>query len=356
VPPEALLSVAPDLVPAFAERIVEWQRSHGRSELPWQNTQDPYRVWLSEVMLQQTQVSTVLGYFARFLARFPNVGALAAGTEDEVFGLWSGLGYYSRARNMHRCAKDVVLRFGGRFPSTAAELQTLPGIGRSTAAAISAFCFGERVAILDGNVKRVLTRVLGFEGDLSSAAQERVLWDAATALLPAATRRGEIARYTQGLMDLGATVCLPRRPSCMICPANDMCTAQREGRPESYPVKTRKLRRSAQSLWLLQARDARGRVWLEKRPSRGIWAGLYCLPVFESRDSLLDQLPPAQRAGVRDGAAFVHVLTHKDLHLHPVAVECDGALPLAGGAWFGADEWSAFGLPAPVRKLLTAAR
>jgi A/G-specific adenine glycosylase len=349
-----LLPVGPDLVQVFAERIVEWQRGHGRSELPWQNTQDPYRVWLSEVMLQQTQVSTVLNYFERFLERFPDVAALAAGTEDAVFGLWSGLGYYSRARNMHRCAKEVVSRFGGRFPCTAAELQTLPGIGRSTAAAIAAFCFGERVAILDGNVKRVLTRVLGFEGDLSSSAQERVLWNAATTLLPAATLRRAITGYTQGLMDLGATVCLPRRPSCMICPANDMCTAQREGRPESYPVKTRKLRRSAQSLWLLQARDARGRIWLEKRPSRGIWAGLYCLPVFESRASLLDQLPATERAGVRDGAAFVHVLTHKDLHLHPVAVDCGDELPLASGAWFGAEEWSAFGLPAPVRKLLTA--
>jgi A/G-specific adenine glycosylase len=355
VPPEALLAVAQGLVPTFAGRIVDWQRSHGRSELPWQNTQDPYRVWLSEVMLQQTQVSTVLGYFARFLERFPNVGALAAGGEDEVFGLWSGLGYYSRARNMHRCAKEVVSRFGGSFPCMAAELQTLPGIGRSTAAAIAAFCFGERVAILDGNVKRVLTRVLGFEGDLSSAAQERFLWSAATALLPAAAQRSAIAHYTQGLMDLGATVCLPRRPSCMICPANDMCAAQREGRPESYPVKTRKLRRSAQSLWLLQARDARGRVWLEKRPARGIWAGLYCLPVFESRDALLDHLPPAERAGIRDGGAFLHVLTHKDLHLHPVSLECGDGPPLAAGAWFRADEWSAFGLPAPVRKLLTAA-
>ncbi|VTU28798.1 A/G-specific adenine glycosylase [Variovorax sp. SRS16] len=356
MPPDALLSVAAGLAPAFAERVVAWQHSHGRSELPWQNTQDPYRVWLSEVMLQQTQVSTVLGYFARFLERFPDVRALAAGSEDEVFGLWSGLGYYSRARNMHRCAQEVVARFGGSFPRTAAELQTLPGIGRSTAAAIAAFCFGERVAILDGNVKRVLTRVLGFAGDLSSAAQERVLWSAAAALLPPATQRSAIARYTQGLMDLGATVCLPRRPSCMICPANDLCAAQREGAPEKYPVKTRKLRRSAQSLWVLQARDAQGRVWLEKRPSRGIWAGLYCLPVFESRSLLLDELPPADRPGAHDGAAFVHVLTHKDLHLHPVSVECrDRPSLAAAGGWFSADEWSALGLPAPVRKLLVAA-
>ncbi|MDM0032777.1 A/G-specific adenine glycosylase [Variovorax sp. J22P271] len=340
-------------VAGFAERIVAWQASHGRSELPWQNTQDPYRVWLSEVMLQQTQVSTVLGYFARFLERFPNVAALAAGTEDEVFGLWSGLGYYSRARNMHRCAQEVVARFGGEFPRSAAELQSLPGIGRSTAAAVAAFCFGERVAILDGNVKRVLTRLLAFDGDLSSAAQERLLWNEATGLLPPAEDPQAIARYTQGLMDLGATVCLPRKPSCMICPVGDLCAARKQGAPESYPVKTRKLRRSAQSLWMLLARDAQGRVWLEKRPARGIWAGLYSLPVFDSREALLQTLGTRDRAGARDEPAFVHVLTHKDLHLHPVAVESRGARPLAEtGDWFAGAEWHGLGLPAPVRKLL----
>ncbi|RZL91732.1 MAG: A/G-specific adenine glycosylase [Variovorax sp.] len=335
--------------------MVAWQRSHGRSALPWQNTHDPYRVWLSEVMLQQTQVSTVLGYFARFLDRFPTVRALAAGTEDEVFGLWSGLGYYSRARNMHRCAQEVVSRFDGTFPRNAAELETLPGIGRSTAAAIAAFCFGERVAILDGNVKRVLTRVLGFDGDLSSAAQERLLWAAATGLLPPATQPSAIARYTQGLMDLGATVCLPRKPLCLVCPASEACAARRVGTPEMFPVKTRKLRRSAQSLWMLQARDTKGRVWLQKRPSRGIWAGLYCLPVFETRAALIEELQPNDRGAVRDEAAFLHVLTHKDLHLHPVSVELGTARPLGeAGGWFEAGEWSTLGLPAPVRKLLVA--
>lgn len=341
------------LAPAFADQVVGWQRSHGRSELPWQNTQDPYRVWLSEVMLQQTQVSTVLGYFARFLERFPTVLDLAAGTEDEVFALWSGLGYYSRARNMHRCAQEIVSRFGGAFPRTASELQSLPGIGRSTAAAIAAFCFGERVAILDGNVKRVLTRVLGFDGDLSSAAQERILWDEATELLPSAKQRQAIAGYTQGLMDLGATVCLPRKPSCMICPVSDMCVARRIGVPEKYPVKTRKLRRSAHSLWMLLARNARGDVWLEKRPSRGIWAGLYCPPMFESRDALLEQLTGEDREAVRDESAFLHVLTHKNLHLHPVSVVSRASRSLLGaGRWYAGDEWSVLGLPAPVRKLL----
>uniref|UniRef100_C5CYY9 Adenine DNA glycosylase n=1 Tax=Variovorax paradoxus (strain S110) TaxID=543728 RepID=C5CYY9_VARPS len=344
-------AVQPQAPADFGERVVAWQRSHGRSALPWQNTRDPYRVWLSEVMLQQTQVSTVLGYFARFLERFPTVRALANGTEDEVFGLWSGLGYYSRARNMHRCAQEVVARFGGEFPRTAAELETLPGIGRSTSAAIAAFCFGERVAILDGNVKRVLTRVLGFGGDMSSSAQERALWDQATQLLPPAEQKEAIASYTQGVMDLGATVCLPRKPSCMICPLNKACVGLREGQPERYPVKTRKLKRSAQSLWALLARDAQGRVWLEKRSAKGIWAGLYCLPVFDSREELLAALPPAALAGAQDLPPFVHVLTHKDLHLHPVLLQ--GSQPKGDAArWVDAQEWGRLGLPAPMRKLL----
>jgi A/G-specific adenine glycosylase len=340
----------------FAGRVVRWQQSHGRSHLPWQNTRDPYRVWLSEIMLQQTQVATVLDYYARFLERFPVVAMLAAAHEDDVLSLWSGLGYYSRARNLHRCAKEVVQRFGGEFPRTAAQLETLPGIGRSTAAAIAAFCFGERVAILDGNVKRVLSRVLAFEGDLASSANERELWSHAQALLPKRDAAQTMPRYTQGLMDLGATVCLARNPSCLLCPVQDACAAHAQGEPQKYPVKTRKLKRTAQSLWLLSARTRDGAVWLEKRPSTGVWAGLYCLPAFDSRDELVRVLPA--RAETQDGAAFTHVLTHKDLHLHPVEVLLARKHDLADresgkGAWFAANEWPGLGLPSPVRKLLT---
>ena len=336
----------------FASHVVRWQASHGRSSLPWQNTRDPYRVWLSEIMLQQTQVATVLGYYDRFLARFPDVRALAAAPQDEVLGLWSGLGYYSRARNLHRCAQDVVELHGGEFPRSAELLQTLPGIGRSTAAAIASFCFGERVAILDGNVKRVLTRVLGFGDDLASTANERRLWKQAQALVPG---RGEdMPAYTQGMMDLGATVCLARNPSCLLCPVHALCVAQREGEPERYPVKTRKLKRTAQSLWLLQAQRADGAVWLEKRPQTGVWAGLYCLPAFDSIDALQAALPA--RVGMEEGEPFIHVLTHKDLHLHPVTARLEDLAPTAGaGGWFSATAWSALGLPAPVRKLLEAA-
>jgi A/G-specific adenine glycosylase len=303
----------------IAGRVVRWQASHGRSSLPWQNTRDPYRVWLSEIMLQQTQVKTVLGYYDRFLQRCPDVASLAAASLDEVLGLWSGLGYYSRARNLHRCAQAVVERHGGRFPASAAQLEQLPGIGRSTAAAIAAFCWDERAAILDGNVKRVLTRALAFDQDLAQQAAERTLWQSATELLP--ERAADMPAYTQGLMDLGATICLARNPSCLLCPLESVCEAKRMQTPQAFPVKTRKLRRTAESLWLLQAKDGQGAVWLEKRPTPGVWGGLYCLPVFESREQLAAALPARTRERLEDGPAFRHVLTHKDLYLHPVAIE-----------------------------------
>lgn len=347
--------VLPEAPPdgSFAERVVRWQASHGRSHLPWQNTLDPYRVWLSEVMLQQTQVVTVLGYFERFLARFPDVAALASGSEDEVLGLWSGLGYYSRARNMHRCAQAVVERFGGAFPPNAAQLATLPGIGRSTAAAIAAFCFGERVAILDGNVKRVLTRLLAFDADLSSAANERALWGHATDLLPPADRPDDIRRYTQGVMDLGATLCLPRRPSCMLCPVAELCVARSQGRPEAFPVKTRRTLRTAQSLWVLNAIDPSGRRWLARRPATGIWARLHALPMFEGRADLLATLPPSLHGAVCELPAFAHVLTHRELHLHVVEARLSsGTSPFGAGEWMEPERWRSLGLPTPIRRLL----
>lgn len=349
------------LVSAFSTHLVTWQRTHGRSSLPWQNTRDPYRVWLSEIMLQQTQVSTVLGYYARFLERLPTVQSLAEAESDAVLGLWSGLGYYSRARNLHRCAQEVMTLHGGAFPATAEVLQTLPGIGPSTAAAIASFCFEERAAILDGNVKRVLTRLLAFGSDLSQAKSERDLWSMARELLPAAQ---EMPAYTQGLMDLGATLCTRRKPQCLICPVQRLCLAHQGGQAEDFPVKTRKLKRTAQALWLLRAeRSADGAVWLERRPSSGIWGGLHCLPVFEDEAALLQALPPRSREAVVHGAGFVHVLTHKDLHLKPVKARlseneqpgwANEAVEPGVSGWFLPAEWSVLGLPAPVRKLLEA--
>ncbi len=340
----------------LAQAVIDWQRSHGRHGLPWQGTRDPYRVWLSEIMLQQTQVSTVLGYYERFLLRFPDVTALAAAPLDDVLGLWSGLGYYSRARNLHRCAQAVVADHGGRFPASSAVLQTLPGIGRSTAAAVAAFCFGERVAILDGNVKRVLTRVLGFDGDLAQAANERLLWAEATRVLP----DSGIESYTQGLMDLGATLCSARAPQCLLCPAQGLCVAARHGNPQAYPVKTRKLKRSTREhvwLWLTW----RAAVWLVKRPDMGVWAGLWSLPEFASHEDLYRaaQAWPGQFETL---PSFTHTLTHLDWTLHPVrwslpaaadkaqAAACTASFP--EGRWFSLDEALGAGLPAPLRKLL----
>ncbi len=341
------------MVKKFATEVVSWQKTHGRNDLPWQNTRDPYRVWLSEIMLQQTQVSTVLDYFPRFLDRFPTVGALATATLDDVLGLWSGLGYYSRARNLHRCALDVVALHDGAFPATALQLQTLPGIGRSTAAAIASLCYCEPVAILDGNVKRVLTRFLGFDADLAVAANERRLWDEATQALPDKDLYQAMPRYTQGVMDLGATLCTSKKPACGVCPVAPMCVARQQGQPEKYPVKTRKLKRSSQSIWLLWARTESDAVWLSKRPSPGVWAGLYCFPLFESREALEAAVPVHDRAALQDEPVFTHVLTHKDLYLHPVQVELSAlAMAPSEGSWFAAQAWQGLGLPAPIRKLL----
>ena len=302
----------------LAGRVVRWQRQHGRHDLPWQQGRDPYSVWLSEIMLQQTQVSTVKAYYARFLERFPDLQSLAAAKEDEVLALWSGLGYYSRARRLHQCARVIAEHHGGVFPGTAAELMTLPGIGRSTAAAIASFCFQERVAILDGNVKRVLTRVLGFAEDLAQPRHEQLLWREAEALLP--RDPAQMPAYSQGLMDLGASVCSARQPMCAQCPVQDICVAYLEGDPGRYPVKTRRLARKQVALWLLHVSDAQGRIGLVQRPATGIWARLHSLPTFESQEALLAACPQAGAPAARQHAPIRHALTHRELELHVVSV------------------------------------
>jgi A/G-specific adenine glycosylase len=352
----------PYVIPqAWAQRVVAWQLTHGRNDLPWQGTRDPYPVWLSEIMLQQTQVVTVLDYFNRFLQRFPDVQALAQATLDEVLGLWSGLGYYSRARNLHACAQQVVSEWAGVFPRSAADLQTLPGIGPSTAAAIASICYGERVAILDGNVKRVLTRVLGFDADLSQPKHERMLWSLAQQVLdplPTADLVQAMPRYTQGMMDLGATVCRLRNPSCAACPVADVCSARQKDRVADYPVKTRRIKRTSQSYWLLLAATPGGTVWLSARPTPGVWAGLYCAELFASHQALLQVLPAELQSQTQDLPPVLHKLTHRDLHLHPVwlpvsQVQTQSALiSESTGKWFSNTQWPDLGLPAPLRVLL----
>ncbi|MFO1293721.1 MAG: A/G-specific adenine glycosylase [Rubrivivax sp.] len=338
------------LLPKLAPKIVRWQRRAGRHDLPWQGTRDPYRVWVSEVMLQQTQVATVLTYYPRFVQRFPDLRALAEAPPDAVLALWSGLGYYSRARLLQRAAQQVLAEHGGALPRSAEALARLPGIGRSTAAAIAAFCFGERAAVFDGNVQRVLARVLGFDGDLTLAAPQHALRRLAQELLPAR----DVDVYTQGLMDLGATVCLARAPRCAACPLAGDCAARRAGRPEAYPVRTRRAlrrRRVHALLWL-----ARGpRWWLVQRPQRGVWAGLWSLPEFASAAEL-EALVRAWPGRGQWLPPLEHRLTHVDWTLQPLhwRLPARGAAEvvraLGAGRWFTAEEALALGLPAPVRR------
>lgn len=338
----------------FAGRLIEWQRREGRHDLPWQGTRDPYRVWLSEVMLQQTQVSSVLAYYPRFLARFPDVQALAAAHEDEVMALWSGLGYYSRARNLHRCAQVVVSEHAGVFPASALALELLPGIGASTAAAIAAFCHGERISILDGNVRRVLTRLLAFEGDQAQPAQQRALWQLAQALLPNAPEADDMAAYTQGLMDLGATLCTRSRPHCDRCPVQALCEAHRMGRATDFPIKTRMLTRRHETWVLVILRTLAGgqtRLWLQRRPARGIWAGLYCTPVYESESQAQALWPDARWQTL---ATVSHSLTHRELRLIPLLADLPPDAQPGDGQWMDMEGLDAIGIPAPVRSLLLA--
>lgn len=335
----------------FAPRLIAWQRRAGRHGLPWQGTRDPYRVWLSEIMLQQTQVSTVLGYYPRFLERFPDVAALAAAPADDVMSLWSGLGYYSRARNLHRCAQLVVELHGGQFPRTAAELQTLPGIGASTAAAIAAFCYGERISILDGNVRRVLSRVLAIEGDATAASTQRELWAQAQTLLPSGPAGDDMAAYTQGLMDLGATLCARSKPRCSDCPMADLCAAHRDGDPARFPAKRRKVSRRFERWWLLllMRDDA---VWLQRRPEQGIWAGLYAPPVFDSEAAMREAVGD-QGDRLQAQEPLSHSLTHRELQLLPHRLTGVSHV-LLPGQWVPLAQAMSLGLPAPVRQLLQA--
>ncbi|THF63190.1 A/G-specific adenine glycosylase [Pseudothauera nasutitermitis] len=331
-----------------------WQAEHGRHDLPWQQTRDPYRVWLSEIMLQQTRVETVIPYYQRFLERFPRIADLAAAPQEAVLGLWSGLGYYARARNLHAAAQAVVAEHGGQFPRSAAEIAGLPGIGRSTAAAIAAFCFDERVPILDGNVKRVLCRAFGIEGFPGERAVEQRLWALAGELLPPAG----VGRYIQAQMDLGATLCTRSNPACTRCPLADGCVALRDGRtaelPTARPRKTPP--RRASSMVVIRADGA---VLLERRPPAGIWGGLLALPESGARD-VADWV--GAYLGIKPGApvalpALTHAFTHFVLDIQPWLVELD-APPTAvhDGTWYwqNLDQLAEAPLPTPVRAILNA--
>nr|WP_314544235.1 A/G-specific adenine glycosylase [uncultured Massilia sp.] len=348
--------------PSFSRAVIDWQRAHGRHALPWQNTRDAYRIWLSEIMLQQTQVAAVLGYYARFLERFPTVFALAEAPQEDVMAHWAGLGYYTRARNLHACAKRIVAEYGGAFPADPALLADLPGIGRSTAAAIAAFSAGTRAAILDGNVKRVFARVFGIDEYPGIKPVEDALWRRADALLPADEG---IEAYTQGLMDLGATLCTRSSPDCGRCPLQSRCVAYATGRTAELPVRKPKKATPEKRARMLVVIDG-GQVLLEQRPGTGIWGGLLSLPEVEGHVALDDDSVPADVLGVPEAAArfgvvdeceellpLQHVFTHYRLHIHPyrIGLAARAATP-AGHVWWDLARIGEAALPAPVKKLL----
>jgi A/G-specific adenine glycosylase len=337
----------------FSHRLIAWQQAQGRHDLPWQ-VSDPYRVWLSEIMLQQTQVDTVMPYYRRFLERFADIASLAEASQDEVMALWSGLGYYARGRNLHAAARQIVERHAGRFPDAIEAIVALPGIGRSTAAAIAVFAFGQRHAILDGNVKRVLCRCFGIDGWPGLATVEQRLWTLAESLLPEA----RLIAYTQGLMDLGATVCRRSRPTCPACPFSDDCLARSQGRQAELPAaRARKVlpEKSRRMLVLLHA----GCVLLEKRPPSGIWGGLWSLPEgdpAEAVETLVWRLGLSAGAGV-DLAELTHAFSHYRLRILPSLFNVERIPPgVASPAqvWLPLADLPKAALPSPVRRLLQA--
>ncbi|WP_028101615.1 A/G-specific adenine glycosylase [Pseudoduganella violaceinigra] len=349
--------------PSFAAALVAWQKQHGRHGLPWQNTRDAYLVWLSEIMLQQTQVAAVLGYYARFLERFPTLASLAAASVDDVMAQWAGLGYYTRARNLHKCAQRVVAEYGGVFPSDPALLAELPGIGRSTAAAIAAFSAGRRAAIMDGNVKRVFARVFGIDTYPGERRTEEAMWARAEALAP----DEDIEAYTQGLMDMGATLCTRSSPSCERCPMQARCVAYATGRTAELPVRKPKKATPEKAARMLLLVD-RGQVLLEQRPAVGIWGGLLSLPELDGHLPLADAGEPAADAAVAAAVQpfgvmeslerllpVMHVFTHYKLHIQPLLVTLSSRAALAGEQryqWLDAGALPGAALPAPIKKLL----
>lgn len=341
------MSASPE--PSFSRRLIAWQRDHGRHDLPWQNTTDPYRIWLSEIMLQQTQVGTVIPYYQRFLENFPTVADLAAAPVERVLELWAGLGYYARARNLHACAQAVVIRHGGQFPVDPQDLAALPGIGRSTAAAIASFAVGARAAILDGNVKRVLCRHFGIDGFPGASAVDKALWSLAEALLPEA----DMAIYSQGIMDLGATLCTRSKPRCPDCPMAATCVARATSRQEELPVA--KPRRSVpeRSTYLVFLCDG-PRIWLERRPPAGIWGGLLVPPEGEDLAALTRRLGVAALPA-EEQAPLRHVFTHFRLTLHPRLYRVTGWPGGVGedqGEWLNLADIDRAALPKPIHTLL----
>jgi A/G-specific adenine glycosylase len=339
----------------FSQRLIAWQLTHGRHDLPWQANRDPYRIWVAEIMLQQTQVATVIPYYQRFLARFPDVASLAAATAETMIASWSGLGYYARARNLHRAAQQIMTEYSGQFPTRAEELIKLPGIGRSTAAAIAAFASGEKKAILDGNVKRVLCRAFGIEGFPGERMVETRLWTLAESLLPEDAQ--DIGVYIQSQMDLGATVCTRGRPACTQCPLLNDCVAHLTGRTAELPTPRppKNVPRRQTRFAVITAGET---VLLERRPPSGIWGGLLALPEIPPETQLKQWLathPGMQDATIQPLPPLTHTFTHFILDIAPWHIELAApphAVAEPAQCWLAFDQIESAALPTPVRKIL----
>ena len=328
---------------AFAKAIINWQKLHGRHDLPWQNTHDPYAIWVSEIMLQQTQVAAVIGYYARFMQRFPTIAALANATQEDVLQSWSGLGYYSRARNLHNAAQKIMDDFGGVFPTHFDDILSLSGIGRSTAAAISTFALNAPQPILDGNVKRVFARHFNIAGWPSAPKIEQAMWQIAMRENPKEPNKShEAIAYTQGLMDLGATLCTRTKPNCAACPVNASCEALANHLVSLLPTsKPRKVIPEKSTTMLVHLNG--DEVMLEKRPPVGIWGGLWSFPEV---DDVVGESPLSK---------LTHTFTHFKLHITPQLVYTNSAHPQmneAGKIWLSIDDAIGAAIPTPIRKIL----
>ncbi|MCG8436423.1 MAG: A/G-specific adenine glycosylase [Gammaproteobacteria bacterium] len=340
----------------FTRNVLDWYHRHGRHDLPWQQNPSPYRVWISEIMLQQTQVNTVIPYYQKFLQRFPDIAGLAKAPADEVLHLWSGLGYYARARNLHRAAKVVLNKHSGKFPEEFDSLLALPGIGRSTAGAILALSLGKRHAILDGNVKRVLTRFAAIEGWPGEKHIENKLWKLAEECTP----DREVAAYTQAIMDLGATLCTRAKPLCAYCPVQKHCQAYAHNRQQDFPAKKPRKTLPVKStrMVILRRDDA---VYLVKRPPAGIWGGLWSLPEIDVEQDASDWYRNrfgGEFVGIEHLPVFRHTFSHFHLDIEPIviSIKTGGHRVMEGGGelWYKSSTDSRIGLAAPIAKLLNA--
>jgi A/G-specific adenine glycosylase len=362
----------------FSQALIRWSKQYGRQGLPWQGHQDPYAIWVSEIMLQQTQVGTVMERYPQFMRQFPTVKALATADLDAVMALWSGLGYYSRARNLHRCAQQIMAEYAGQFPRTVEELEKLPGIGRSTAGAIAAFAFEERAPILDANVKRVISRFFGITGDQQSHKTVQLLWEHATAILPKS--KSQMPVYTQALMDFGATWCTPKGAKCQSqdqsCPMMTECKAYALSQVDRIPAKKKKKQSPvfATHIFLIRYQDE---VLLERRPPKAIWGGLYSLietpwqPIAQKLDhskpidvtNLLNQTVLANQLSKRDNGsiasieeshAIEHIFSHRRLRMQPWIIHLKRKWPCSNATldWISTSRLKEYGLPQPIRVFL----